>query len=63
MIDIANSETVSFDNIQYNDNAELLIKLSGDRTKDIKLTNTDTDNAKEFSVFNAGANKSALVKE
>ena len=42
VINIINSDNILFDNIGYNDYSELLIELSGSRTKDIKLKNTDS---------------------
>jgi len=63
VINVVNSDKIVFNNIGYNDYAELLLQLSGDKTKDIKLVNTDMLNLKQLAVFNAGADKSALVKE
>jgi len=63
VISIINSDKILFDNIGYNVNAALLMKLSGDRTKDIKIVNSNTANAKQLAVFNAGTDKSALVKD
>jgi hypothetical protein len=63
VISIINSDKILFDNIGYNENAALLMKLSGDRTKEVKLINTTTSKAKQLVEFGAGADKGALVKE
>lgn len=63
VVHIINSDKVLLDNIGYNDYAELLIELSGSRTKDIKLANTSMLNLKQLADFSAGADKAALVKE
>ncbi|UOR06665.1 glycoside hydrolase family 28 protein [Hymenobacter aerilatus] len=47
VMEIQNSQQVVVDNLRYPGNAELLVRLSGDRTKAVKLTNTDTKAAKK----------------
>ncbi len=49
VIHIINSDKILFDNIGYNDYSELLMELSGSRTKDIKLINTDMLNLKQLA--------------
>jgi polygalacturonase len=63
VINVINSDKILFDNIGYNNNAVLLMKISGDRTKEIRLSNTDTSKAKQLAEFNAGADEAALVKD
>lgn len=62
VINIFNSDAVAFVHIEYNENATLLMKLSGEKTKNIKLSDTK-NNAAQLVTFSAGADKSALVKE
>ncbi|SFP85268.1 glycoside hydrolase family 28 protein [Parafilimonas terrae] len=62
VIHVINSDKILFDNIGYNDNAALLMKLSGEKTKDIKIVNSNTSNAKQLAAFN-GTEESALTKE
>ncbi|TKK67010.1 glycoside hydrolase family 28 protein [Ilyomonas limi] len=62
VINVFNSDTVLFDSISYNNNAAVLLKLSGGKTKNIHLINTDTNNAQKTVTFNAGAKESALIK-
>jgi len=63
VIHVINSDKLVFDNIGYNTNADLLLRLSGSKSKDIKLVNNNITKAKQFAVFDAGADKAALVKD
>ncbi|MBO3270831.1 glycoside hydrolase family 28 protein [Hymenobacter defluvii] len=47
VMEIQNSRNVLVDNLQYANSADLLVRLSGDRTKGVRLTNTDTKAAKK----------------
>lgn len=47
VLEIQNSQNISFDNLKYTPGADLLMRITGDRTKNIKLTNTDTKAAKK----------------
>jgi len=63
VISIVNGKKITFNHLGYNANTAVLMKLSGNRTKDIKLVNTDTTHAQQVAVFSAHAGQSALVKE
>jgi polygalacturonase len=63
LIDVTNSNSIVFDNVQYNGNANVLLQLSGDRCKNIKLLHTDTSKAKIPVQYGAGADANAMVKE
>lgn len=63
VVHIINSDGIALDGIDYGNNAATLIKLSGDRISNIKISNTNGANAKNFSVFSAGAKQTALIKE
>ncbi len=47
VLEVQNSHHVVLDGIHYPANAELLLRVTGDRSKDIKLTNTDTKQARK----------------
>jgi DNA sulfur modification protein DndE len=47
VLEIQNSQNISFDNLHFTPGADLLMRITGDRTKNIKLTNTDTKAAKK----------------
>ena len=56
VIDILNSDNLSFDKITYKDGSEVLFRVSGDRNKNISIKNTNGANAKEKILFEFGAN-------
>ncbi|WP_460941753.1 glycoside hydrolase family 28 protein [Spirosoma daeguense] len=59
VMQIQNSRAITLDNVRYVNNPDLLLHISGDRTKDIRLLNTDTSKAKK--VVTTDANVSANV--
>lgn len=62
LINVLNSNTVSFDNILYNEKANHLLSLNGQRCKNIRLLNTDTSKLATPIKYGAGASKDILVK-
>ena len=46
VLEVQNSRNIAFDGIRYADGAELLLRVTGDRSRDIRLTNTDPKKAK-----------------
>lgn len=63
VIDIVNSDKLVFDKITYKDGAELLFRVSGERSSGIAIKNTDASKAKEKIVYELGATeKSVTVK-
>jgi polygalacturonase len=63
VINVLNSNTITFDNIRFNENANVLLALAGERCKNIKLLHTDTGKAKTPVFYGAGTSKDVLVKE
>ena len=63
VVHVTNSSAITLDSVRYNDNANVLLQLSGDRCKNIKLLHTDTSKAKTPIQYGAGANENMLVKE
>ena len=61
LINIANSNNITFDHVTYS-NAQLLFSVSGKKTAQIKVSNTDTSKAVEATSFKAGADKNSFVK-
>ncbi|GAB3581390.1 glycoside hydrolase family 28 protein [Hymenobacter daeguensis] len=47
VMEVQNSRNIALDGIRYANGAELLLRVTGDRSKDIRLTNTDTKKAKK----------------
>jgi Glycosyl hydrolases family 28 len=62
VIDVVQSDKLTFDNITYKDGSELLFRINGERTKELKIINTNTDKAKQKISFELGATEAALVK-
>ncbi len=63
VISVTNGSAITFDNVRYNDNANVLLKLSGNKCKSIKLLHTDTSKVKTPVQYGIGTSESALVKE
>ncbi|MDO7874483.1 glycosyl hydrolase family 28 protein [Hymenobacter sp. ASUV-10] len=47
VLEVQNSRNIALDGIRYAPNAELLLRVSGDRSKDIRVLNTNTKAAKK----------------
>lgn len=58
---VHNSRNIILDKIQY-DQAELLLNISGDKSGNIKLNNTDASKAKEKLKFEYGATEKAISR-
>jgi hypothetical protein len=61
VIDIVQSDKLVFDNISYKNAAELLFRVSGERSSSINITNTDASKAKEKIVYELGATEKAIT--
>lgn len=61
VMNVHNSQNITLDKISYN-NADLLLNVSGEKTKGIKLLNTDTKKSKKSVEFSYGATNGALSK-
>lgn len=55
VVDILNSDNISFDKITYKDGSEVLFRVSGDRVKNISIKNTNGANAKQKLLTEFGA--------
>jgi len=51
VITIENSNNINLDNIHYKQDADLLMSIGGERTKNIRLLNTDATKAKKQTEF------------
>ncbi|HEX8504473.1 MAG TPA: glycosyl hydrolase family 28 protein [Hymenobacter sp.] len=47
VLEVQNSRNIGLDGIRYANGADLLLRVTGDRSKDIRLTNTNTKQAKK----------------
>jgi polygalacturonase len=62
VLNIHNSKKIKLENITYSKNAELLLNVSGEKSKDIQLINTNVKEAKKQVEFTYGATNAALNK-
>lgn len=61
VVDIVQSDKLIFDNITYKDGAELLFRVSGDRSNNITIKNTDASKAKEKITYELGATDKSVT--
>ena len=61
VIDIVQSDKLVFDNITYKNGAELLFRVSGDRSGNISIKNTDASKAKEKITYELGATDKSVT--
>lgn len=57
VVDVVHSDKLVFDNIKYKNGSELLFRVSGERSRDIMVKNTDATKAKEKIVYELGASE------
>ncbi|HLT41080.1 MAG TPA: glycoside hydrolase family 28 protein [Sphingobacteriaceae bacterium] len=57
---VLNSDNVTLDNVTYNKDADLILHLQGDRSKNIKVVNTDIEKASQGVLADFGAKKGAI---
>ncbi|GAA4460244.1 hypothetical protein GCM10023189_35060 [Nibrella saemangeumensis] len=60
---VQNSKNITLDGITYKPGADLLLKISGDRSKAIRLVNTDGTKAKKEVEFGAKVLSNVLTKK
>lgn len=60
VISFLNSNNILFDGIKYNDGAELLVSINGDRNNNIILKNVDASKAKKKVELGAGVKENVL---
>lgn len=63
VLNIHNSQNIMLENVTYNKNAELLLNVSGAKTKGIILNETDVAQAKKGIEFTYGATEAAVKTE
>lgn len=60
---ILNSDNISINNLKFKDSADVLLQVQGERTKDIKLLNSNTAAAKQRLVANFGTDHAVVAFE
>ncbi|SOD94777.1 glycoside hydrolase family 28 protein [Spirosoma fluviale] len=61
VISVTNSSNLTFNNIQYPANTDVLFSIDGERSQAIKVTNTDTSKARTKTEFTHGAAEKSLL--
>lgn len=56
-----NATNIAFDGLRYNDHAETLISVTGERSQNISITHTDASKAQRVKEFSKGAQEKSLV--
>jgi len=60
VVDLLNSKNIAFDKLDYNNGAELLFMIGGDRSAAITIANSDTNKAKKKVEYEFGASEKSL---
>jgi polygalacturonase len=63
VMNIHNSRNITLSNIGYANNAELLLQVTGEKTKSIQLNKTDLSKAKQKTRFDYGATAAVLEQK
>jgi polygalacturonase len=61
VVDVVHSDKLIFDKINYKEGAELLFRVSGDRSNNIVIKNTDASKAKEKIAYELGASEKSVT--
>ncbi|RZK24131.1 MAG: glycoside hydrolase family 28 protein, partial [Hymenobacter sp.] len=61
VLEVQNSKNMSFDNLRYANGANLLLRVTGDRSQGIRLTNTNTKLAKKDVELGQKVGKKTVV--
>lgn len=60
---ILNSDNININNLKFKDSADVLLQVQGERSKDIKLLNSNTGAARQKLVSNFGATGDVVIFE
>ena len=63
VLNVHNSRNIILDRITYGDNVQLLLNISGEKSKAVKLVNTDMKNASKGIEYSFGAKEEAVSKK
>lgn len=61
VVNVDNSRNITFDNLKYNADSQQLFNITGTKTAEIKVTNTNTADAKTKAEFGDGASAKVLT--
>ncbi len=63
VLNIHNSNAITLDNIRFSTDSKLLLNVSGEKSRGIKLINTDSKNATKDVEFSFGATETSVVQK
>ena len=63
VVNIHNSRNITFDKLTYNEGAELLFHMTGEKTSAVSATKTNLTKAKQKTKFNFGAAQSVFQEK
>jgi polygalacturonase len=63
VIDVLNSNSILIDGLKYNEGAELLVNVNGDRNSDIRINNVDASKTKQQVKLGDGVKENAVKIE
>jgi polygalacturonase len=61
VVDVVQSDKLIFDNISYKDGSELLFRISGEKSNNISIKNTDASKAKGKISYELGASEKSVT--
>jgi polygalacturonase len=62
VLNVHNSRQIVLDQVRYNKGSELLLNISGEKSRQVKLINTDTKNSKKAVEYSYGATEASVAK-
>jgi hypothetical protein len=61
VVDVLNSDNITFDRLSYKDGSDLLFRIGGDRTSGISVRNIDPTKAKQKFQYEFGASEKMVT--
>ena len=61
VVDVLNSDNITFDKLSYKNGSELLFRIGGERTNGINIRNTDATKAKQKIQYEFGASEKVVT--
>jgi polygalacturonase len=61
VVDVLNSDNITFDKLSYKDGSELLFRIGGERTNGINIRNTDATKARQKIQYEFGASEKMVT--
>ena len=62
LIDITQSSNIQINQLHFKNKIDLLLRVNGERSNNIRISKTDTTNAKEKYLFELGASEKSIIQ-